>query len=94
LLLSDAFCCVSAYHAQIMTNRLINAMKNTGFALYLLCSLLYGCGQPGPLYLPTSKPPIYVEPDAEPETKNTVPKQEIKPQSPPQPETKQPAKDQ
>jgi predicted small lipoprotein YifL len=73
---------------------LINAMKNTGFALYFVLSLLSGCGQPGSLYLPTSKPPMYVEPEAEPETKGAAPKQETKPQPPPQPDIKQPVKDQ
>jgi predicted small lipoprotein YifL len=71
---------------------LINAMKNTGFALYFVLSLLSGCGQPGPLYLPTSKPPMYVEP--EPETKDAASKQETKPQPPPQPEIKPPATEQ
>lgn len=73
---------------------LINAMKNTGFALYFVLSLLSGCGQPGPLYLPTNKPPMYVEPEAEPETKDAAPKQETKPQPPPQPEIKPPATEQ
>lgn len=44
-------------------------MKDTSFALFLFASILSGCGQPGPLYLPTDKPPIYVEPDTEPEAK-------------------------
>jgi predicted small lipoprotein YifL len=69
-------------------------MKDTGFALFLLCLALSACGQPGPLYLPTDKPPIYVEPDVEPETKDTEPKQATKPEPPPQPETNQPAKEQ
>lgn len=69
-------------------------MKDYRYPLFLLCLLLSGCGQPGPLYLPTNKPPIYVEPDAEPEAENTAPKQETKPKSPPQPETKQPVKEQ
>jgi len=29
--------------------------------------MLSACGQPGPLYLPSSKPPIYVEPEPVPE---------------------------
>jgi predicted small lipoprotein YifL len=67
-------------------------MRNTCFAVYLFCALLSGCGQPGPLYLPTDKPPIYAEPD--PETKDIEPKQATKPEPPPQPEIKQPATDQ
>jgi predicted small lipoprotein YifL len=33
----------------------------------LILPLIQGCGQPGPLYLPTEKPPIHVEPEPEPE---------------------------
>jgi predicted small lipoprotein YifL len=34
----------------------------------VLCLLaIAGCGQTGPLYLPDSKPPIYVPPEAEEE---------------------------
>jgi predicted small lipoprotein YifL len=69
-------------------------MKDPSYALFLFCLLLVGCGQPGPLYLPTNKPPIYVEPDVEPEVKDAAPKQETKPQPPPQPDIKQPVKDQ
>jgi predicted small lipoprotein YifL len=35
--------------------------------LLLLATVITGCGQPGPLYLPTEKPPIHVEPEPEPE---------------------------
>jgi predicted small lipoprotein YifL len=66
-------------------------MKDYSFAL-LLCLILSACGQPGLLYLPTDKPPVYVEPETE--TKNAEPKQATKPEPPPQPEIKQPAKDQ
>jgi predicted small lipoprotein YifL len=47
--------------------------------------MVTACGQPGPLYLPTDKPPIYVEPDAEAETKDA----EKQPVSPPQPENQE-----
>jgi predicted small lipoprotein YifL len=69
-------------------------MKDYSFALFLVCLMVSACGQPGPLYLPTDKPPIYVEPDAETETKGAEPKQATKPEPPPQPETNHPAKDQ
>lgn len=73
---------------------LILLMKDTGFVLLLLGLTLSGCGQPGPLYLPTAKPPIYVEPEPEAESKKE-PKKETKPAPPqplpqkPQPTTKQ-----
>jgi predicted small lipoprotein YifL len=67
-------------------------MKDYSFTLVLLSLILSACGQPGPLYLPTDKPPIYAEPD--PETKDIEPKQATKPEPPPQPEIKQPATDQ
>lgn len=73
-------------------------MKDTGFVLLLLGLTLAGCGQPGPLYLPSAKPPIYVEPEPETES-NKEPKKETekdtKPAPPqplpqkPQPTTKQ-----
>jgi predicted small lipoprotein YifL len=44
-------------------------MKNFSFALLLLGLMLSGCGQPGPLYLPGTKPPFYVPPEPEPEAK-------------------------
>jgi predicted small lipoprotein YifL len=44
-------------------------MKNFSFALLLLSLTLSGCGQPGPLYLPGTKPPFYVPPEPEPEAK-------------------------
>jgi predicted small lipoprotein YifL len=90
LLLSDAFCCVSAYHATRYDQKIDRRMKHPSLAL-LLFTFLTACGQPGPLYLPTDKPPIYVEP--EPETTDveteTEKKEHAKP-GPPQPETKQP----
>jgi predicted small lipoprotein YifL len=68
-------------------------MKYLSFTLLSFCLLVSGCGQPGPLYLPTDKPPIYVEPDSEPETKESEPKLE-KPKELPQSEINQPAKEQ
>jgi predicted small lipoprotein YifL len=67
-------------------------MKNTSFALILLCPLLFACGQSGPLYLPTAKPPIYVEPEPnpKPETKDTETKPAPKSVQPPQSDIKQP----
>jgi len=45
-------------------------MKTTKLFLFLAaCSALTGCGQPGPLYLPGTTPPIHVEPEPEPESK-------------------------
>ncbi|MEQ1738648.1 MAG: lipoprotein [Methyloglobulus sp.] len=67
-------------------------MKDYSFTLVLLSLMLSACGQPGPLYLPTDKPPVYVEPD--PETKDIEPKQATKPEPPPQPEIKQPTTEQ
>ena len=32
----------------------------------LACLFLFGCGQTGPLYLPTDEPPIHVEPEDAP----------------------------
>ncbi len=55
-------------------------MKTTPITLLLL-GLLSACGQPGPLYLPTDKPPIYVEPDEKPEAKEDAPKQESAPKA-------------
>lgn len=63
-------------------------MKHIRFAL-LLSFLVSGCGQPGPLYLPTSKPPVYVEPDSVPEAKDPEQKPKV-----PQPDIKQPATNQ
>lgn len=71
-------------------------MKTTTITLLLL-GLLSACGQPGPLYLPTDKPPVYVAPDKEAKTKAETPKtesapkavddstEEAKPQEAPQP---------
>ncbi|MDD1637603.1 MAG: lipoprotein [Methylococcaceae bacterium] len=43
-------------------------MKTRQLFLFLAaCSALTGCGQPGPLYLPGTTPPIHVEPKPEPE---------------------------
>ncbi|MFA5922550.1 MAG: lipoprotein [Methylococcaceae bacterium] len=43
-------------------------MKTRQLLLFLAaCSALTGCGQPGPLYLPGTTPPIHVEPEPEPE---------------------------
>jgi predicted small lipoprotein YifL len=46
-------------------------MKDFSFILLLLSLTLSGCGQPGPLYLPGTKPPFYVPPEevTEPEAK-------------------------
>jgi predicted small lipoprotein YifL len=56
-------------------------MKYDYLALFLIGTLLAGCGQPGLLYLPTDKPPIHVEPDEKPETKEEAPKQESAPEA-------------
>ncbi len=60
--------------------------KLTHSGLLLSVFLLSACGQPGPLYLPTDKAPVYVPPEEqakqEPDTKPDAQK-EIKP--PPQP---------
>ncbi len=57
--------------------------------IYILVS---ACGQPGPLYLPTDKPPIYVPPaeqtKIETEAKPETAQKEIK--SPRQPDNNQP----
>ena len=53
---------------------LINAMKTTCISLLLL-GLLSACGQPGPLYLPTDKPPVYVAPDKETKAKDEASKE-------------------
>jgi predicted small lipoprotein YifL len=43
-------------------------MKTCKLLLFLpLISALTGCGQPGPLYLPGTAPPIHVEPEPKPE---------------------------
>jgi predicted small lipoprotein YifL len=51
--------------------------------------MLSACGQPGPLYLPSSKPPIYVQPEPipEPEAKEIDKNSEAKQQ----PDNKEPA---
>jgi len=55
-------------------------MKTSQLLMFLaLCPTLTGCGQIGPLYLPGTKPAIYVPP--EPESK---PKPEVKSQPNPQ----------
>ena len=56
---------------------------NLFLATFLLSFTLSGCGQPGPLYLPTDKPPIYVAPE-----ENTQSDEEVsKPKTENQPET-------
>lgn len=46
-------------------------MKIHTYLLFLLITpVLTNCGQPGPLYLPTEKPPIHVEPEPQPEKNN------------------------
>jgi predicted small lipoprotein YifL len=43
-------------------------MKTCKLLIFLLLgSVLAGCGQPGPLYLPDKPPPIHVEPEPETE---------------------------
>jgi len=43
-------------------------MKTSKLFLFLTAfSALAGCGQPGPLYLPGTTPPIHVEPEPAPE---------------------------
>ena len=55
-------------------------MKTSQLFLFLVaCFALSGCGQPGPLYLPGTVPPIYVEPEPAPE-----PKPQPKPESGPE----------
>jgi predicted small lipoprotein YifL len=39
------------------------------FLFLLLNTVLAGCGQPGPLYLPGHAPPIHVEPEPAQKTK-------------------------
>ncbi len=66
--------------------------KHTQFGVLLVVCLISACGQPGPLYLPTDKPPVYVAPEdstnKDAETKPEDVQKEIK--SPPQPENNQP----
>lgn len=68
--------------------------KITCIKLLGLVIALISCGQPGPLYLPTDKPPVYVPPEElsneEAETKSDDTQKEIKP--PPQPENNQQTK--
>ncbi len=57
-----------------MINR--RAMKHYKLLLLIqLATVLTGCGQPGPLYLPGQAPPIHVEPEPapkqEPKTEKT-----------------------
>ncbi|MDD5460281.1 MAG: lipoprotein [Methylococcales bacterium] len=43
-------------------------MKTSKLFLFLAAySALTACGQPGPLYLPGTAPPIHVEPEPKPE---------------------------
>ena len=59
---------------------LIEAMKAIRFTSLLL-GLLSACGQPGPLYLPSDKPPVYVALDEKPEAKEEAPKEESTPKA-------------
>jgi predicted small lipoprotein YifL len=53
-------------------------MKTCQLIMFLaVCPALTGCGQMGPLYLPGTKPAIYVPPEPEP-------KPEVKPEPNPQ----------
>lgn len=61
--------------------------------------LVSACGQPGPLYLPTDKPPVYVPPEAQTNEEQINKAAEVKPgaaqqelTSPPQPDSNQPKK--
>ena len=55
-------------------------MKTTCISLLLL-GLLSACGQPGPLYLPTDKPPVTVAPDEKAKAKKEAPKAESAPKA-------------
>jgi predicted small lipoprotein YifL len=57
-----------------------DAMKTTRIT-FLLLGLLSACGQPGPLYLPTDKPPVYVAPDKESKAQEEAPKAESDPKA-------------
>jgi predicted small lipoprotein YifL len=72
-----------------------------------VAALLSACGQPGPLYLPGTKPPFYVPPETNEETRKTEPPElkntgktgqpepaEAKPESTQKPEQKQESLDQ
>jgi predicted small lipoprotein YifL len=37
--------------------------------LLIVSSVLAGCGQPGPLYLPSKAPPVNIEPSPKPDQK-------------------------
>lgn len=68
-------------------------MKDVNHIWLIVGLMLSACGQPGPLYLPSSKPPVYVEP--EPEAQSTEPnQQQTKPEVPLQQKSNQPAKNQ
>lgn len=63
--------------------------------------LMSACGQPGPLYLPGTKPPFYVPTEPEPEKtkaseqdKTNGTDQDQSSESPPVPEKQEPAKEQ
>lgn len=38
-------------------------MKYKCWTIGAMTFFLFGCGQPGPLYLPKNKPPVYVPPE-------------------------------
>ena len=65
------------------------------FSVFATVSVLSACGQPGPLYLPTDKPPIYVAPtESTQQETESKPEQEKATTSPPKPESNQPTKEQ
>ena len=43
-------------------------MKSNCWPCAMLILIISGCGQPGPLYLPKDKPPVYVAPDPKTES--------------------------
>lgn len=60
--------------------KLMNSYKTlTVIVTSLLVSIVTGCGQTGPLYLPGQKPPIYVPPEP-------IPEPEDEPEYKPEPE--------
>lgn len=63
-------------------------MKDNHLTFLLMGLILSGCGQPGPLYLPTDKPPTQVRSEAS--EADTEKKTQDKPESPSQPEIQQP----
>ncbi len=63
---------------------------NTKFYLGLigLVTILTACGQPGPLYLPTDKPPVYVPPEEQTKQESDT-KPELNKETKPQTENNQ-----